>query len=79
MKYEAEGDLEARLSFGYRIATSRMITSERLAELRGLFLKLEKTYATDPALKQGMAGTSDGAAYTVVASVLLNLDEALIR
>jgi hypothetical protein len=28
---------------------------------------------------KGMAGTPDGAAFTVVASVLLNLDEALIR
>lgn len=79
MKYEAAGDLDARLALGYRIATSRVATPERLAELRGLFQKLEKDYAADPASMQGMAGTPDGAAFTVVASVLLNLDEALIR
>ena len=79
MKYEAAGDLDARLALGYRIATSRVATPGRLAELRGLFQKLEKDYVADPASMQGMAGTPDGAAFTVVASVLLNLDEALIR
>lgn len=79
MKYGASGDLDARLASGYRLATSREITAGRLAELRSLFRKLEEDYARDPSLMQGMAGTPDGAAYTVVASVLLNLDEALIR
>ncbi len=79
MKYEAEGDLDARLAIGYRLATSHPISPDRLAELRDLFRKLEAKYTADPALMKGMAGTPDGAAYTVVASVLLNLDEALIR
>jgi len=79
MKYEANGDIDARLSTGYRRATSRTITPDRLVELRELFQKLEKDYAANPSLMAGMAGTPDGAAYTVVASVLLNLDEALIR
>jgi len=79
MKYRASGDIDARLSFGYRTATSRIITPDRLGELRALFQKLEKDYAANPELMAGMADTPDGAAYTVVASVLLNLDEALIR
>lgn len=79
MKYDTAGGLDARLSLGYRIATSRTITADRLGELRALFQKLEQDYAADPALMDGMAGTPDGAAFTVVASVLLNLDEALIR
>jgi len=79
MKYDSTGDLDARLALGYRIATSRVATPERLAELRDLFQKLEKDYAADPASMKGMAGTPDGAAFTVVAWVLLNLDEALIR
>ncbi|QJE94856.1 PSD1 and planctomycete cytochrome C domain-containing protein [Luteolibacter luteus] len=79
MKYDASGSIDDRLSRGYRIATSRQITPDRLSELKNLFTKLEKDYAAQPELMKGMAGTSDGAAYTVVASVLLNLDEALIR
>ena len=79
MKYEASGDIDARLSLGYRSATSRAVTPDRLSELRSLFQKLEKDYAANPSLMAGMAGSPDGAAYTVVASVLLNLDEALIR
>jgi len=79
MKYDASGDTDARLALGYRIATSRPASADRLAELRSLFTKLEQDYTANPALKKGLAGTPDGAAYTVVASVLLNLDEALIR
>ncbi|WP_367873941.1 PSD1 and planctomycete cytochrome C domain-containing protein [Luteolibacter sp. Populi] len=79
MKYEVQGDLNARLALGYRIVTSKPATPDRIEELAALFAKLEKTYAADPALMKGMAGTPDGAAYTVLASVLLNLDEALVR
>ncbi|WP_052573029.1 PSD1 and planctomycete cytochrome C domain-containing protein [Haloferula sp. BvORR071] len=79
MKYEAQGDVKERLALGYRLATSRPATPDRIEDLNALYTKLEKSYAADPASMQGMAGTPDGAAYTVVASVLLNLDEALIR
>ena len=79
MKYDASGSVDERLSLGYRITTSREITSDRLGELKHLFTTLEKDYAAQPDLLEGLASTADGAAYTVVASVLLNLDEALIR
>jgi len=79
MKYDSTGSIDDRLSLGYRTATSRQVTPDRLEALRNLFTKLEKDYAANPALMKGMAGSPDGAAYTVVASVLLNLDEALIR
>lgn len=79
MKYEASGSVDERLSHGFRLATSRQITPDRLEELRTLFSKLEADYTATPSLREGMAGTADGAAYTVVASVLMNLDEALIR
>ena len=79
MKHEATGSIDERLSLGFRLTTSRRITADRLEELRALFTKLEAAYTADPSLKQDMAETPDGAAYTVLASVLLNLDEALIR
>ncbi len=63
MKAAAPNDLKAAIAHGYRLTTSREITPDRTAELIGLHEKI----ATSPD------------ALTVVASVLLNLDEALTR
>ncbi|MFM2242861.1 MAG: hypothetical protein RLZ97_1716, partial [Verrucomicrobiota bacterium] len=79
MKNEIQGDLPAKLAAGHRITTSRPPTPERLAELTALYQKLHAQYSADPALMKGMAGTPDGAAFTVLASVLLNLDEAVVK
>lgn len=79
MKYETEGSLAEKLAAGYRIATASHPSPGKLAELTGLFHKLEAQYESEPELKQGLAGTPDGAAFTIVAQVLLNLDEVLTR
>ncbi len=79
MKYDTEGSVSDKLSAGYRIATARQPSPEKLKELIGLFDKLEAQYASEPELKKGMAGTPDGAAYTIVAQVILNLDEVLTK
>lgn len=79
MKYDTEGSLEEKLAAGYRRATSREATPARIDDLRALFNELVASYEKDPTTMKEMAGTPDGAAFTVVASVLLNLDEALIR
>ncbi|MEM1441038.1 MAG: DUF1549 and DUF1553 domain-containing protein, partial [Verrucomicrobiota bacterium] len=79
MKYKTEGDVKEKLAIGYRIATARPPTAERLNELLALYQDLEAQYTENPRLKQGMAGTPDGAAYTIVAQVILNLDEVLTK
>jgi hypothetical protein len=79
MKYDFEGSTTERIAAGYRAVTSAIATPERLAELNRLFEDLEQTYAEDPTLMKQVAGTPDGAAYTVIGSVLLNLDEAITR
>ena len=79
MKKETSGDLDAELSFGFRVATSRTITSDRLAELRNLYQQLVEQYTADPTIMKGLAETPDEAALAVVASVILNLDESLTR
>ena len=79
MKIETSGDLDAELSFGFRVATSRAITSDRLSELRDLYQQLVRQYTADPAIMKGLAETPDEAAMAIVASVILNLDESLTR
>lgn len=79
MKYDTEGTVDDKLSAGYRIATSRRPSPDKLSELVGLYDKLEAQYASEPKLMKGMAGTPDGAAFTIVAQVILNLDEVLTK
>jgi hypothetical protein len=79
MKYDTAGSLEEKLAAGYLMATGHEIGAEQLSELKSLFQSMEQTYAADPDLKNGLAGTADGAAFTVVAGVLLNLDEVMVK
>jgi hypothetical protein len=79
MKSESPGTLADKLATGYRITTSRRPNAKRLAQLVALFQEIEAGYTADPASLQGMAATPDDGAFTVLASVLLNLDEALTK
>jgi len=79
MKYKTEGTPEEKIAFGYRIATSQRPDAGTLALLVETFKDLEKTYKANPKQMVGMAGTPDGAAYTVLASLLLNLDAAITK
>ncbi|MFM2171445.1 MAG: hypothetical protein RI957_1674 [Verrucomicrobiota bacterium] len=79
MKNEIAGDLAQKIAAGYRITTSRQASPERLKELLESYQSLESNYRTNPKTMEGMAGTPDGAAFTVIASILLNLDEAVVK
>ncbi len=79
MKTETSGDLDAAISYGFRLATSRSITPDRLSELKNLYQNLTAQYTADSTLTKNLAETPDQAALTVVASVILNLDESLTR
>ncbi len=78
MKSE-NNSVQEKIALGYRAATSQRITPERLTELSQLFDDLKQSYAADPAESKKLADTPEGAAYAIVASVLLNLDEAITR
>lgn len=79
MQKEFGGSTEQMLSTAYRATTSLRISQDRLAELTALYDKLVKKYGDDPALIKGLADSKEGAALTVISSVLLNLDEAVTR
>ncbi|MFM2221077.1 MAG: hypothetical protein RLZZ553_825 [Verrucomicrobiota bacterium] len=79
MKNEFAGDLKSKIATGYRATTSRRPSADRLQELENVYQKLEADYRGNPASMQDMAGTPDGAAFTVLASILLNLDESVVK
>ena len=68
-----------KIAFGYRAASSKQITPERLTELAMLYDEITEAYQNDQTLQNKLAKTPEEAALTVVASVLLNLDEAITR
>ena len=74
-----EESVHAKIALGYRATTSQRITPERLTELLKLFDKLQQNFKANRLQSKKLAETADGAAYAVIASVLLNLDEAITR
>ena len=79
MKYDTEGSLSDKLTAGFRIATSLYPSSRQLEILTALYHDAARDYEADPKPYDGLAGTPDGAAFTVVASTLLNMDDALTK
>jgi hypothetical protein len=79
MLQEFKGSDAERLAQGYRLTTSQKITPNRLQELSKLLAEMKQHYVSHPEEMKKMAKTADEAAYAVIASVLFNLDESLIR
>ncbi len=91
MLTESPGDdPEARIAFGFELVTSRQPTAEEVQILGQTHKKAREEYATHPELVDQLAanGMWNGpndlepsalAAWTVVARVLLNLNEAITR
>jgi hypothetical protein len=79
MQTAAPGDIDAQIAYGYRLVASRPLTPDRAAELRGLHQQVAAEYTAAPDTMKGLADTPENAALAVVASVLLNLDESLVR
>ncbi len=87
------GDLGSALAHGFRRATARHPDAEEHAILERVFLEQQRVYLGDPEagaalLREGRQmiedetppeSIADRAAFTVVAQVILNLDEVLVR
>jgi len=89
LRTEAPASVDARLTLGFRLVTSRVPSAAELTRLRAFHAQARERYAASPseaakalALGTGTAVTADHvdrAAWTMVANVLLNLDEAVTK
>ena len=75
-----------RISYAFRLATARTISNAELNILHGAFVREKKRFTKDPAAALGFLsvgqqapGTIDLAAYAIVASTILNLNETITR
>jgi len=75
-----------RISYAFRLATARTISKAELNILHGAFVREKKRFTKDPAAALGLLsvnqqapGTIDLAAYAMVASTILNLNETITR
>jgi hypothetical protein len=84
---DASGD---RLTYGFRLVTGRPAGPQELAVLAGMFQQFVDAYRKDRASAQGLLREGEAprdasldprevAAYTAVASLILNTDEAVTR
>jgi hypothetical protein len=84
---EAKREREAWLRHAFRLATARQPDNVELNSLQDLFARVEKIYAEDDDRAAELAGKdmpldvarSEAAALVVVARVVLNLDETVMR
>jgi hypothetical protein len=74
-----EGDVRAKAEYGFRCAVSRRPDAGEVDVLVGLFEEEHARFLKDPAAARKVAGDADRAAWTMVANVLLNLDEAITK
>lgn len=90
MQHEGQGSVEDRIVYGFRLCVARQPSAEEIKPLAELFYAARQKYRAQPQaaqqLVQGLDRTNvpsdqaiDWAAWTVVANVLLNLDETLCK
>lgn len=76
---KAKSDAKSRIIYAFRLTTCRAPSSEELARLQALLTKLKSRYQADPESAKKLGGTPEQAAWTMVANVLLNLDETITK
>jgi hypothetical protein len=85
-----EGSTSERVAYGFRLCASRSPTEDELLRLTALYVTVRSRLADDPKQAEELAtdplgpapegaDVIDLAAWTVVANVLLNLDEMLMK
>jgi hypothetical protein len=80
-RLEKEGgpDAHSRIDYGYRLATGRHAKPEELDYLTKYEIQEQERFATHAAEGEKLGGDPATAAWTMVANVLLNLDETITK
>ena len=76
---KAKSDAKSRIIYAFRLTTCRAPSAEELVRLQALLAKLKSRYQADPESAKKLGGTPEQAAWTMVAKVLLNLDETITK
>jgi hypothetical protein len=79
MIQEGGPSASSRLNYGFRLATGRAPESRELAVLEKSLARHLERYAKKEADAKALAGTPEQAAYAVLGSTLINLDEFINR
>jgi hypothetical protein len=85
MMTEAKGDEKGRVIYGMRLCVARMPTDREIDVLLNLYRDNLEKYKKDPAAAKALANApkdldpAELAAWTVIANVLLNLDETITK
>ncbi len=83
---EGGATVKERISYAFRLATSRNISAAELKILKDAFVREKMRFSKNPvaaaeflAIGQQASGFIDLAAYAMVASTILNLNETITR
>jgi len=76
---EGGADARSRIDYGYRLATGRHAKPDELDYLTKYEAEQQEHFAAQPDEAKKVGGSAETAAWTMVANVLLNLDETITK
>ncbi|MCS7065458.1 MAG: DUF1549 and DUF1553 domain-containing protein, partial [Fimbriimonadales bacterium] len=81
MRKASRGSIEKGIQYGFRCCTARYPQPQELARLRALYDRMLERYRANPEAARKLTGSDDPtlAAWTMVAQVMLNLDETITK
>ncbi len=79
MLADPDMDTLARIELGFRLCTGRRPSVAEAQRLASLAASLRNAYEKDPKHAERLAGSAESAVWTMIGSVLLNLDETITK
>ncbi len=79
IRNDKDGSLDEKLAYGFMLVTGTESRTEQIDELRSLFQTVQANYWSHPDELRDIDQSPDDAAFAMVATVLLNLDEVVMK